>query len=121
VYEAGLSPNGTQAGAAGSPTVVTGNLFANDTGVTGTTTISTINGTAAVGGTFTITDPQGTLVVNASTGAYTYTLSNPSSVSGTSVDKTFNYTLSDGAQSSSAALTVKIRTMPRRAPTSRQN
>ena len=108
VYEAGLSPNGTQAGEAGSPTVVTGNLFANDTGVTGATTISTINGTTAVGGTFTITDAQGKLVVNASTGAYTYTLSNPSSVPGTSVDKTFNYTLTDGAQSSSAALTVKI-------------
>lgn len=107
VYESGLS-NGTQAGA--MPTVLTGNLFDNDSAIGAQTTITEINGQQPVNGFITISDAQGTLVVNASTGAYTYTLNAAAQIAGDSVDKTFNYTVRDGVSGpiSNSTLTVTI-------------
>ena len=63
-------------GTGGGLSVVTGNLFTNDAGLTGNITALTNAGGTAVlaGGVFTLATPTGTLVVNQTTGAYTYTL-----------------------------------------------
>ncbi|MFC7298174.1 Calx-beta domain-containing protein [Herminiimonas aquatilis] len=108
VYESGLA-SGTQPAAASLPTVATGNLFANDAGITSSTTVTSINGTAASGGTITITNATGTLVVNSSTGAYTYTL-NAATTESVNDKPTFSYTLQDSVtgQTTTANLVVNI-------------
>ncbi len=109
VYESGLA-SGTQAGAASLPIVSTGNLFANDAGITPTTSLASVNGVTPSGsGTITISDATGTLVVNSNTGAYTYTL-NAATTEGVSDHPTYSYTLQDSAtgQTTSANLVVSI-------------
>ncbi len=115
VYESGLS-NGTLAG--NKPTVVTGNLFANDS-VSNTASISTITmtggssgtvSTSTSGNTVTISDTAGTFVIDKSTGAYTYTL-NAATTEGVNDVKTFSYTATDavtGATSNSSTLTIQV-------------
>jgi len=94
VYEAGLA-SGTQPGLLA--TSVTGNLLVNDAGVTPTTTITSINGIAPSGGSITVSNVAGgKLVVNASTGAYTYTLTG-ATTEGVTDKPTFNYVLTDSA------------------------
>ncbi|RYF83156.1 MAG: VWA domain-containing protein, partial [Comamonadaceae bacterium] len=116
VYESGLvangaQPAGTQSGSTAAPTVVTGSLFANDSGISTTTTVTSINGTTATGGTITVTDTHGVLTVNAATGAYTYTLT-AATTEGISDVKTFNYVVTDAfngaTATSNATLTVNI-------------
>ncbi len=106
VYESGLS-TGTQAGVLA--TTVTGNLLANDAGISSSTTITSINGTVASGGTITLTNATGTLVVNASTGAYTYTL-NAATTQGVNDTPTFNYVLTDSVtgRTANANLVINI-------------
>ncbi|MDP3142297.1 MAG: Ig-like domain-containing protein, partial [Methylotenera sp.] len=91
VYESAL-PNGT----GGGSTVATGNLFANDAGLSGN--ITNVAGvTTVVGGNITVTNTYGTLVVNVSSGAYTYTLNanvdNDSAAGANDLNllQTFNY------------------------------
>ena len=61
--------------AAGEPTsIATGNLLANDGAAT---SITSIDGNTPVSGTITVTGAFGTLVVEAATGDYTYTLTSP--------------------------------------------
>ncbi|NMY49591.1 retention module-containing protein [Pseudomonas sp. WS 5011] len=112
VYEAGLTAGGsqtagTQAGVA--PTVASGNLFDNDLGIGANTTITSINGTTPVSGVITISNTIGTLVVNANTGAYTYTL-NRATTEGVNDTPTFNYVVRDSVsgQSSNANLVINI-------------
>ena len=84
--------------AAGEATrIATGNLLAND----GTaTSITSINGTAPVSGTITVTTTNGVLVVDAASGNYTYTLTSAADNSGAgndlSIDETFSYTTNVG-------------------------
>ncbi|WP_233686243.1 type I secretion C-terminal target domain-containing protein [Pseudomonas anguilliseptica] len=106
VYEAGLA-NGTQAGVA--TTTVTGNLLLNDAGISANTSITSINGVQPSGGTITISNTIGTLVVNANTGAYTYTL-NSATTEGVNDKPTFSYTLtdSDTGKNSSSTLTINV-------------
>ena len=76
-------------------TTFTGNLLVNDAGVTPTTTITSINGIAPSGGIITVSNVAGgTLVVNATTGAYTYTLTG-ATTEGVTDKPTFNYVLTD--------------------------
>ncbi|MDP2247469.1 MAG: VWA domain-containing protein, partial [Nitrosomonadales bacterium] len=106
VYESGL-PTGTQAGVLA--TTAMGNLFANDAGITPTTSITSINGVTPSGGTITITNAIGTLVVNAATGNYTYTL-NSATTEGVNDRPTFNYVLTDSVtgQTTNANLVINI-------------
>ncbi|CAG0959908.1 RTX-I toxin determinant A from serotypes 1/9 [Methylophilaceae bacterium] len=107
VYESGLS-TGTQAGVL--PTVATGNLLANDAGISTTTTITSVNGvTGGSGSTITISNAIGTLVVDKATGAYTYTL-NGATTEGVNDTPTFNYVLTDSAtgQTTNANLVINI-------------
>ncbi|MDD2932603.1 MAG: Calx-beta domain-containing protein [Methylotenera sp.] len=108
VYEGGLAA-GTQAGLLA--TTATGNLLANDAGVTPTTTVTSINGVAANGsGIITVSNVTGgTLVVNANTGAYTYTLTG-ATTEGVNDTPTFNYVLTDSAtgQTTNANLVVNV-------------
>src|SRR5690606_1509557 len=106
VYESSLS-DGTQPGV--FATTATGNLFANDAGLTTTTTITSINGNTPSGGTITISNTTGTLVVNVSTGNYTYTL-NDATTEGATDTPTFTYVLTDSAtgQTTNANLVINV-------------
>ncbi|CAN7210670.1 Ig-like domain-containing protein [Pseudomonas sp. LjRoot71] len=107
VYESGLA-GGTQAGVA--TTTVTGNLLLNDAGISTNTSIATINGVApSSGGSITISNTTGTLVVNANTGAYTYTL-NGATIEGVNDKPTFSYTLTDSitGKTTSSTLTINV-------------
>ncbi|MCA1975196.1 MAG: VWA domain-containing protein, partial [Caenispirillum sp.] len=106
VYESGLA-SGTQAGVLA--TVATGNLLANDAGISTSTTITSINGVTPSGGTITVSNAVGTLVVNATTGAYTYTL-NGAATEGLNDNPVFNYVLTDSVtgQTTNANLTINI-------------
>ena len=93
--------------AAGEPTnIATGNLLTND----GTaTSITSIDGNPPVSGTITVTGTFGTLVVDAATGDYTYTLTsaadNSASADDLSVSESFTYQTDVGT---SANLDVSI-------------
>jgi hypothetical protein len=92
--------------------LISGNLFANDIGssgnITGITVTSSVTGftgdvnsptgTTTAGNIWTVKTPVGTLVVDITTGAYTYTLDHPANTpSGSpSVDEVFNYTRASG-------------------------
>ncbi|MFA7351760.1 MAG: Ig-like domain-containing protein [Methylotenera sp.] len=108
VYEGGLA-SGTQTGLLA--TTATGNLLANDAGVTPTTTVTSINGATPNGsGIITVSNVAGgTLVVNANTGAYTYTLTG-ATTEGVNDTPTFNYVLTDSAtgQTTNANLVVNV-------------
>ncbi|WP_293776083.1 Calx-beta domain-containing protein [uncultured Oxalicibacterium sp.] len=108
VYESGLA-GGTQAGNAALPVTASGNLFDNDAGVTPSTIITSVNGVTASNGTITVTDSIGTLVVNANTGAYTYTLVSKTT-EGVNDHPTFNYVARDTFtnQTTNATMTVNI-------------
>ncbi len=110
-------PNGTHQGSKTQYTT-TGNLFTNDT-VTNTTQIDDINfssgasgtpNTVISGTTITISDADGTLVVNKLTGAYTYTLS-AATTQGVDDVKLFSYTAKDqvtGQTSTETNLTINV-------------
>jgi VCBS repeat-containing protein len=104
VYESGLA-SGTQSGVLA--TSVNGNILSNDAGISATTTITSINGTTPSGGVITVTNPTGTLVVNASTGAYTYTL-NAATTQGVTDAPTFNYVLTDSVTGRTANANLVI-------------
>jgi hypothetical protein len=103
-------------GSGGGVATTAGNLFTNDGGVNTTVNSITFNGTTytALGGIITIPDTatgaHGTLVVTATGGAYTYTLTHaaangvPSSTTDTGITDTYSYT-GNGA---SANLNVTI-------------
>ncbi|MDB5914996.1 MAG: hypothetical protein JWP22_3671, partial [Ramlibacter sp.] len=112
VNEAGLltgsMPNGV-------PTTASGNLLANDTGVTSTTSITAVNGTAPTAGVITLTDAFGTLQVWTTAGGghvagdYVYTLA-AKTTEGASDSRVYGYTLTDSAttQTTTANLTVSV-------------
>ena len=112
VYESGLS-NGTLAGS--SPTVFSGNLLDNDTGIAGNIEISSVGGQAPVGGVITITNSVGTLTVYTvddgthRVGDYTYTL-NGATTQGSNDAQSFNYTVRNpvSGQTSSSSLTINV-------------
>jgi VCBS repeat-containing protein len=94
-----------------TPNTVTGNVLTNDTGGSGTTTVSAVNGSAAsvgadVPGTF------GTFHIN-SNGAFTYTLDNTNTTvnalaAGQTLTDSMGYTATAGGQTSNATLNVTI-------------
>ncbi|PPC97340.1 MAG: hypothetical protein CTY32_01790 [Methylotenera sp.] len=112
VFEAALA-TGTQ------PTLtseaVTGNLLANDTGVSATTQITSVNGALPVGGVITISNSIGTLTVyNQATGGfakgdYVYTL-NSASNQGVNDAPSFNYVLTNtfNGQTTNSTLNINI-------------
>ncbi len=98
VYESALST-----GSGTGVSTVTGNLFTNDAGLTGNIT-SISGGTSTLSGnTYTVTTSYGTLVVDRTTGAYTYTLSaavdNDSATGATTTEllQTFTYARTGGS------------------------
>jgi VCBS repeat-containing protein len=97
VYESALS-NGT----GGGVTTVTGNLFTNDAGLSGNITAMTGGAVTLAGTTYTVTTTYGSLVVDRTTGAYTYTLTakvdndSAAGATGTELLQTFNYTRTGG-------------------------
>jgi hypothetical protein len=116
VNEAGLldgsAPNGV-------PTVSTGNILSNDTGLTGTTVITNVAGTLPVAGVITVNDAFGTLQVWTIAGGghvvgdFVYTLNNNTiSAPGTPVSdqRVYSYLLTDPAtgQTSSSNLTIAV-------------
>ncbi|MBR9728197.1 hypothetical protein G3R48_09425, partial [Shewanella intestini] len=96
VNEAGLS-SGTAAN--NGSNITTGNLLDNDEGISGTTTITQIDGVAAVNGVITITNSVGTLVVYTQdsaehrAGDYQYTLL--TNTNGDNSSEVFNYTVTN--------------------------
>ena len=106
----------TDAGTAGVQSQVSGNLLANDSdGDAGLDDldVTEIDGMLpSVGGLITVTDANGTLVVDAETGDDTFTVNNGSAAVqalgiGESIMKTFTYTVSDGL-TDTATLTITI-------------
>jgi len=107
-----------------APVVAIGNVLGNDTDdllpnppsdldVTAVTSNDTSNPTNFVGGFFVIEGQYGTLVLNAETGEYTYTVdeSNPivnAMNIGDNVQESFSYIVNDGALEDSAVLTITI-------------
>ncbi|MEN4054163.1 Ig-like domain-containing protein, partial [Sulfurimonas sp. NWX79] len=105
VYESALA-NGTDASS--DAEVTTGNLFTNDLGIGSSATVDSINGTSASNGVITVNTSNGTLVVDAATGDYTYTLTS-SNLNGDNVVESFTYNITDATgQSASAQLNVNI-------------
>ncbi|MDP3227988.1 MAG: VCBS domain-containing protein [Acidovorax sp.] len=114
VYESALA-GGTDPGVLA--VTATGNLLDNDSGVTATTSITSVTGgTGPDGnGVITVNDSVGTLTVYTQNyngnlaGAYSYTLTG-GTTDGSSDARSFTYTLTDSAtgQTSSAALTVNV-------------
>jgi len=107
-----------------APVVATGNVLGNDTDdllpnppsdldVTAVTSNNTSNPTNFVGGFFVIEGQYGTLILNAETGEYTYTVdeSNPTVNAmniGDSLSESFGYVVSDSGLDDSAILTITI-------------
>jgi Ca2+-binding RTX toxin-like protein len=101
-----LNESALTSGTGGGVSVVSGNLFSNDAGLSnpitsftgGTVTTVTAGGIT----TYTVTTPYGVLVANGSTGAYTYTLTakvdNDSQAGATGADfaQTFTYARTGG-------------------------
>ena len=83
-------------------------VLANDSDIDGgTLSVSDVNGNAPSGGFITVVGTHGTLVLNAATGAYTYT-SADASASDFGTD-TFTYTVSDGAGGTdTATLAIEV-------------
>jgi large repetitive protein len=112
VYEAALA-TGTQSSSTAE--AVTGNLLANDTGVSATTSITSVNGVGPTSGVITISDAIGTLVVYTqatggfAAGDYTYTL-NAATTQGVNDMPSFNYVLTNSfnGQTTNANLVVNI-------------
>ncbi|MES9912546.1 MAG: hypothetical protein ABW126_09165, partial [Candidatus Sedimenticola sp. 4PFRAG1] len=100
-------PTGSDAAASEA---ISGNLFANDTGLEDGATITTFGGSSTiVGDEITISTALGSAVVNVLTGDYTYTLENPADHSAGAVTDVISYTVEDvDGQSSSSALQVAI-------------
>ena len=100
-------PTGSDAAASET---ISGNLFANDTGLEDGATITTFGGSSTiVGDEITISTALGSSVVNVLTGDYTYTLENPADHSAGAVTDVISYTVEDvDGQSSSSALQVAI-------------
>jgi VCBS repeat-containing protein len=94
-----------------SPNTATGNVLTNDSGGTGTKTVSAVNSSAAnVGVDF--AGAHGSFHINAD-GTFTYTLNNSDPAvnalnSGQTLTDSITYTASAGSESSSATLTVTI-------------
>jgi Ca2+-binding RTX toxin-like protein len=80
---------------------IQGNLFTNDYLGTSGATIEAIGSATPVGGVITIATSYGTLSVNATSGAYTYTLNTGGDAPTAGITESFTYTLkgSDGAES----------------------
>jgi hypothetical protein len=80
---------------------IQGNLFTNDYLGTSGATIEAIGSATPVGGVITIATSYGTLSVNATSGAYTYTLNTGSSAPTAGITESFTYTLkgTDGTES----------------------
>ena len=104
VNESALS-DGTDAGSGND--VTSGNLLTNDLGISSNATITDVNGVSASDGVITVITSNGTLVVDAATGDYTYTLNNANDNGDTIVDS-FTYSVSSNNQTSSAELNVSI-------------
>ena len=104
VNESALS-TGTDAGSGND--VTTGNLLTNDLGIANGATINDVDGVNATNGIITVNTSNGTLVVDAATGDYTYTL-NSASNGGDNVVDNFTYTVNSNNQTSSAQLNVSI-------------
>jgi len=106
-----------------APVVATGNVLDNDTDdglpspadldVIGVSSINTANSATFANGYFTIVGQYGTLVINAETGAYTYTVDDKNHDvdamnKGDSLIESFNYTVSDGALTDVGTLRITI-------------
>ncbi|MDA7592131.1 VCBS domain-containing protein [Rhodobacteraceae bacterium] len=94
-----------------STTTVTGTLSGTDP--EGDTLSYSIAGSIEVDGSYTATGTYGTLVVNKTTGAYTYTLDNTDAdtgaiAAGTTADETFTVRTTDGTSRASQVLTITI-------------
>ncbi|MEE9332025.1 MAG: Ig-like domain-containing protein [Methylophilaceae bacterium] len=123
VYEAGIDANGAQSGgtaAATTTNIATGNLLANDAGITASTTISVAGATGPdVNGVLTLamTGGVGTVEVYTqdvtigsqtfSKGDYVATLTN-STTEGVNDGMTVNYTLTTGVDTTSSTLDITI-------------
>ncbi|MCL1144127.1 Ig-like domain-containing protein [Shewanella gaetbuli] len=110
VFEAGLA-SGTDS--TSNSNIATGNLLDNDQGISGSTSITHVNGVAATNGMVTITTALGELTVYTEdtaghrAGDYVYTLDSNSS--GNDVSETFNYRLENALNASdSGSLTINI-------------
>ncbi|WP_457747610.1 beta strand repeat-containing protein, partial [Sulfurimonas sp.] len=105
VFESALS-TGTDAGSGND--IATGNILTNDVGVSGTATITDINGVSAdANGIITVSTANGVLVVDALSGDYTYTLTT-SNQNGDNVVDSFTYTLDSNNQTTTAQLDISI-------------
>ena len=97
-------------GTGGGVRTFSGNLFANDAGLSGNISAMTGGTVAIVSNTYTVTTVYGTLVVDRTSGAYTYTLTatvdndSAAGASLTELQQTFGYTRTGG----SANLVVTI-------------
>ena len=94
-----------------STTTVTGTLTGTDP--EGDELTYAISGSIEVDGVYTATGTYGTLVVNKTSGEYTYTLDNTDSdtnaiAAGTTVDETFTVRTTDGTNRASQVLTITI-------------
>jgi len=93
------------------PNSTTGNVLTNDTGGTGTNTVTAVNGSAAGVGTD-VPGTHGTFHINAN-GTFTYTLNNADTAvndldAGEMLTDSMSYTASDGVVTSSNMLTITI-------------
>ena len=118
VFESGIQQNGAQnAGTFESQPseIATGNILANDTGVSTFTDIVNVNGVLPVSGIITISDARGTMQIYTQTvgafvkGDYVYTLTGKTT-EGVNDTATFTYQLNNSAtgENDSATLTLSI-------------
>jgi VCBS repeat-containing protein len=94
-----------------TPNTATGNVLTNDTGGTGTKTVSAVNGNAASVGQ-NVPGTHGTFHINAD-GAFTYTLNNNDEMvnglnDGQTLPDSIGYTAKAGNETSNATLTITI-------------
>jgi VCBS repeat-containing protein len=94
-----------------TPNTVTGNVLTNDTGGTGTKTVSAVNGNTASVGTD-VPGAHGTFHINAD-GSFTYALNNADAAvnalnTGQTLTDSMGYTASAGGATSNATLTITI-------------
>ena len=99
---AALQESALTNGSGGGVSTFSGNLFANDVGLSGNISAMTGGSVTLTGNTYTVTTTYGNLVVDRTTGAYTYTLTaavdNDSAAGATltELQQTFNYTRTGG-------------------------
>jgi VCBS repeat-containing protein len=96
-----------------TPNTATGNVLDNDTGGTGTKTVTAVNGSAAkVGANVAGSNAFGTFNI-AANGTFTYTLDNSNTTvnalnAGQTLTDTITYTVTAGSETSTATLTITI-------------